>query len=776
MQLVIVESPTKARKLRGFLGSGYHVEASVGHVRDLPKKSLGIDLDKNFTPEYEVSADKKKVVKQLQSLAVDAKRIYLAMDPDREGEAIAWHVKYLLDEAQKKSSRSAAKAKVTKNEENSVTSSSDERFVRATFHEITKQAVLEAIDHPAALNLDLVDAQQARRIVDRLVGYQVSPVLWKKVRRGLSAGRVQSVALRLIAEREREISAFVAEEYWEVGVIVAPTKTAVAPRPIFIDGKVPEELPNDHFLINLERLDEQKFAANTKDLVLPLVTDLEQATYVVTSVETKARTRQSLPPFSTSTLQQSAANKFGFSAKQTMALAQQLYEEGLITYHRTDSFNLAQSAVAMAREYIGSQFGSEYVPAEPRYFANKSKNAQEAHEAIRVTDVTVVGEAIMQKGSSLTDRHVKLYDLIWRRFLASQMAAAVSDQTTILVTATKQHQYQLRATGSVLKFAGWTKLFPGGDDQLLPEVVAGEKLQFGDINPQQKFTQPPPRYNDASLVKELEKRGIGRPSTYASIISVIVDRGYVERREKKFWATQIGLVVSDFLLKHFPEFMSYDFTAEMEEDLDRIARGEKQWRQVVKAFYEPLQQKIGQVVEKADRAQIPVEKTGEACPLCGQTDGGEIVIRAGRFGKFKSCSRFPDCKFTQNLVETVPDVVCPLCAQGQVIAKKTRWGKPFYGCGRYPDCNWASWQKPAVGDRVTPEEWAVLQAARAERAAARETKYGKSNKGSQRAGAKVATTRATTKKTAGSKPATSAKTAKKSSPAKKTTRKAAKKA
>ncbi len=740
MQLVIVESPTKARKLKGFLGSEFRVEASVGHVRDLPKKNLGIDLDNDFEPIYEVSSDKKKVVKQLQTLAVDATKIYLAMDPDREGEAIAWHVQFLL-QPKTKAAKQAATA--------------DGRFVRATFHEITKQAVLAAINKPSTLNLNLVDAQQARRIVDRLVGYQVSPVLWRKVRRGLSAGRVQSVALRLIVEREREIQAFQSEEYWEVGVLVAAKELAAAVRPIYQEGKLPDQLPSGYFQVMLEKVAGKKFAAASQEMVVPLVSDLEKAAYSVTGVETKERVRQSLPPFSTSTLQQAAANRYGFSAKQTMTLAQQLYEEGLITYHRTDSFNLAESAIVMAREYIGQKYGAAFVPAQPRRFANKSKNAQEAHEAIRVTDVSMDSDMVLQKAGQLTERHAKLYDLIWRRFVASQMASAIADQTTVTVTAVGEQEYSLKTTGSVQKFAGWTVLFPAGEDQLLPALKTGQPLQFGDCNPVQKFTQPPARYNDASLVKELEKRGIGRPSTYASIISVIVDRGYVERTDKKFFATQIGMVVADFLLEHFPEFMSYDFTAEMEEDLDRIARGEKAWRAVVKTFYEPLQKKIGQVVEQASRAQIPVQSTGEACPLCGSSDGGEVVIREGKFGKFKSCSRFPECKFTQNLVTTVPDVACPLCHEGQVIARKTRWGKLFYGCARYPECGWASWQKPVVGQTISQEEWQLQQAARAERIAKRqatraasEQSAAKPKKTSKKASARKKKTTKRTKSTA----------------------------
>lgn len=756
MQLVIVESPTKARKLKGFLGNDFRVEASVGHVRDLPKKNLGIDLENNFEPIYEISSDKKKVVKQLQTLAVDATKIYLAMDPDREGEAIAWHVQYLLSQGKTKPTKKPTP------DDKSQSGKEQTRFVRATFHEITQQAVLAAINKPSTLNLNLVDAQQARRIVDRLVGYQVSPVLWRKVRRGLSAGRVQSVALRLIAEREREILAFKPEEYWEVGVLVAATGTTAAVRPIYQDGKLPETLPIGYFQVALEKVDGEKFAAQDQNTTLPLVNDLENATYVVAGIETKERVRQSLPPFSTSTLQQAAATRYGFSAKQTMTLAQQLYEEGLITYHRTDSFNLAESAIAMARDYIGKKYGEQYVPSQARRFANKSKNAQEAHEAIRITDVAVQGEMILQKAGQLTERHVKLYDLIWRRFLASQMASAVADQTTLTVAAHGQREYLLKTSGSVQKFAGWTILFPAGEDQVLPALSPEQKLQFGDINPVQKFTQPPARYNDASLVKELEKRGIGRPSTYASIISVIVDRGYVERTEKKFFATQIGLVVTDFLLEHFPEFMNYDFTAEMEEDLDRIARGEKPWRVVVKAFYDPLQQKIGQVVEQASRAQIPVQKTGDSCPLCGQNDGGEIVIREGKFGKFKSCSRFPECKYTQNLVTTVPDVVCPLCHEGQVVARKTRWGKLFYGCARYPECGWASWQKPVVGQTISQEEWQIQQTARAERIAKRQANKPVATTQSK----KTKTKRAVSKKPVAKKPVrkTKASSSKKTAP------------
>jgi len=404
-----------------------------------------------------------------------------------------------------------------------------------------------------------------------------------------------------------------------------------------------------------------------------------------------------------------------------MRIAQQLYEEGLITYHRTDSFNLSTQSLTMAREYIGKNFDPAYLPAQPRVFSSKSKNAQEAHEAIRVTDAGKLSSQLAGTGR-LTEQHTKLYDLIWRRFLASQMSEARYDQTSVTMTLIPDKKTSfttatLKTNGSILKFPGWRALLPAGDDTPLPDLEKDAALQYQDHSALQKFTQPPARYNDASLVKELEKRGIGRPSTYASIISVIVDRGYVERTNKRFFASPVGITVADFLIQHFPVFMEYEFTAEMEEDLDRISRGEKQWRKVVGAFYTPFHKRIEEVTDSAERVQVPVEKTGEVCPDCGKEEQGEIVIRSGKFGKFKSCSRFPDCKYTQNIVETVEGVTCPLCQKGDVVVKNSRWGKSFFGCSTYPKCDWASWKKPEVGEIMTKEEWAVLQAARAERKA-----------------------------------------------------------
>lgn len=739
MNLVIVESPTKARKLTKFLGKDFVVEASVGHIRDLPKTGLSVDTENNFEPTYAISKDKNKVVSNLRAQAAKADIIYLATDPDREGEAIAWHVKYVLENTTGKFKTKA-------------------KFLRATFHEITKAAVLKAIENPTELSMDMVNAQQARRVVDRLVGYKLSPVLWKKVRRGLSAGRVQSVALRLIVEKEREIEAFKPEEYWELDVALS-TKNISNTVAFTQESKFIEDLDESIFVSRVVSVEGNKFEPKMESVVAPVLEVLDSAEYKVESIERKDRSRVSLAPFTTSTMQQKSATSFGYSGKQTMSLAQQLYEEGLITYHRTDSVNLSDTAVNMAREFIIKEYGNEYLPKTQNIFDKKSKNAQEAHEAIRVTDISIQASDIMQKSARFTPQHVKLYDLIWRRFVASQMDKALYSQTSVKIgfknTKNVGPKYgSLRTSGSILKFDGWMRLFPNREDILLPDLKEEENLNFVDKTAAQKFTQPPARYNDASLIKELEKRGIGRPSTYASIISVIIDRGYIERNQKKFFASAVGMTVSDFLLEHFPIVMDYDFTAEMEENLDKISRGEKEWRKTVADFYTPLEKKIETVTDKAERTQIPVEKTGEICPDCGKEHGGEIVIRSGRFGKFKSCNRFPECKFTQNIVEKVEDVVCPLCQKGEVTIKNTRWGKPFFGCGNYPKCNWASWKKPEKGEMMSQEEWAVLQAAREERKAKWAERNGKkvAEKETKVAKSKKVTKKPAKKKSAKKKP------------------------
>lgn len=722
MKLVLVESPTKARKLTTYLGPGYIVRASVGHIRDLPKSKMGVDIEHDFVPEYLIPRDKTQVVKELRTLADKADQIVLATDPDREGEAIGWHLQQVL----------SGEGDTTKKKAKAI---SPDHFVRATFHEITKSAILEAIAHPAQLNMDLVNAQQARRILDRLVGYSVSPVLWKKIRYGLSAGRVQSVALRFIVEREREIEKFKPEEYWEVDVLLSVEPKAVGEKKdvlkkidtYFKENKI-ENIPEGMFIARVVEINRAEYNPKLEAEVLPVTTILATAQYVVKDVEKKERRRAALPPFTTSTLQQQSATRFGYTSKNTMRLAQQMYEEGFITYHRTDSVNLSTQALDMARAYIGKEFGASYLPSSPHVFSTKTKNAQEAHEAIRPTDLGLSPDEIR---SRLGEQHAKLYDLIWRRFVASQMESAVYDQTTVSVQAeitevkSSITSCLLKAAGSSLKFDGWMKLFPNQGDVLLPDLEAKQPLDFQDMNAAQKFTQPPPRYNDASLIKTLEKEGIGRPSTYASIISVIEDRGYVDRREKKFFPTAVGTVVNDFLVLHFDKIVDYKFTANMEDDLDAISRGEKKWQEIIRDFYTPLEKIVSTVIEKADRSPVPFEKTGITCPKCGATEHGEIVIREGKFGKFKSCSRFPECDFTERIVNKLEGVICPLCQKGDVVIKPTRYGKDFYGCSRYPECDWASWIKPEAGVKLSAEEWTKMKAERDARKAAREAKYGK---------------------------------------------------
>ncbi|OGV91800.1 DNA topoisomerase I [Microgenomates group bacterium RIFCSPLOWO2_01_FULL_46_13] len=675
MELVIVESPTKARTLGRFLGKEYQIEASMGHLRDLPKSQFGIDVDHDFKPEYVIVKDKDAVVKGLKAAAAKADQVILAMDPDREGEAIAYHVRYLIKNAKLKSKKS--------------------KFQRVTFHEITQPAIEDALKHPHDLDLKLVHAQQARRVVDRLVGYTLSPVLWKKVRRGLSAGRVQSVAVRLIVEREQEINAFKPQEYWLILVNLKSQKgEAFTAELISINAKKIVVAGSQTLEVSQTAAAKETITLPTKASIESVITDLKASRYLVTNVDRQEKHRSPYPPFTTSTLQQAAANRFGWSGRQTMKLAQDLYEQGTITYHRTDSVNLSPLAVTAAAEFIKKEFGQNFLPEKPRSYKTKSKNAQEAHEAIRPTDVTA-----KEIHDSFTPRHQKLYQLIWQRFLSSQMADAVYDATTIDIEATPEkstNKYGLRVTGSIQKFSGWKKV-TGLDNQdtIAPSVDKGETCQFIDVKSEQKFTQPPPRYSDASLVKALEERGIGRPSTYAPIISTIIDRGYIERTDRRFYPTLVGQAVVKFLLTNFDSIMDYDFTADMEENLDRIARGEKDWVPVVGTFWKPFKEKAEQVEKNSKRVPVPVEKTGQKCPECNQ---GEVVIRSGRFGKFLSCSRFPDCKYTANYQEKVDGLKCPGCGQGDVVIKRTKKGRQFYGCSRYPACKWASWTNPKQGN------------------------------------------------------------------------------
>jgi len=649
MDLIIVESPTKAKTLGRFLGKDYSVEATMGHVKDLPKSKLGVDVDKNYKPDYILVDARSKELNKIKGLAKKAKIIYLATDPDREGEAIAAHVKEEIGNGKTK---------------------------RIVFHEITETAVNHALSEPRGVDENLVNAQIARRVLDRLVGYKLSPLLWRKVRRGLSAGRVQSVAVRLIVEREAEIKAFKAEEYWE----------------IFCD--VQKSLPagrQDTFRIKLlkEKVGNQK----ESDVI---VNNLKNASYQVSDVVKRERHKKPFAPFTTSTMSQAAANLYGWSAKKTMSVAQKLYEEGLITYHRTDSLNIAVSAQAAALKYISDKYGPEYVPVKPNFYKTNSKSAQEAHEAIRPTTPA-------DNGTELVKEQAKLYDLIRNRFLASQMTPSVYDETKIDVAADK---YLLRATGQTQKFAGWKIVYnykAPTDEVILPKVTVGDALNLLSVDPQQKFTQPPARFNEASLIKTLEKLGIGRPSTYAPTIHTIQIRKYIEKEDKKFFPTHIGEAVNSFLMANFSDVFEYQFTADMENDLDNIAKGTAGWEKIIDAFYKPFNKKLESVGESAKRVKIETEKLGRKCPECKE---GELVIRIGRFGKFISCERFPDCKHTEKYLDKI-DMKCPDCKDGDVIVKKTGKGRPFFGCSRYPECKYASWKNPKLnkdGDETEDQE------------------------------------------------------------------------
>ena len=645
MNLIIVESPTKARTLSRFLGKGYEVAATMGHIKDLPKNTLGVDVEKNFTPQYQDVEKKKAAVDEIKKLAKKADKIFIATDPDREGEAIAAHVSEML---------------VGKE-------------TRITFHEITKEAVDEAIKNPRAVDKNLVDAQIARRVLDRLVGYKLSPLLWKKVRRGLSAGRVQTVAVRLIVEREREIEKFKPLEYWEIWCEVSSKKA-------------------EKFIVRfIGSGDKNVDVKNTRE-ASAIVASLKKSKYQVSDVRQREVRKNPYPPFTTSTLAQAGARVFGWSAKRTMSIAQRLYERGNITYHRTDSAYIAKGALEKVRDFIQEKFGKNYLPPTPRFYKVTSKVAQEAHEAIRPTNLGLEAEAIKSKKYG-NDASI-LYELIWRRFIASQMTSSVYDETTIDVLAKNGEAYLLRASGQVIKFDGWKKVIPAKKDvdgeAILPKVSANEALSLIKVNSDQKFTEPAARYNEASLIKTLEKLGIGRPSTYAPIITTIQFRNYVEKKEGKFFPTPIGVAVNDFLLPNFKELFDYAFTAEMEGDLDKVADGKVSWQDSIKKFWTPFSGKLDSVTEHAKRVKIEVEKLGRKCPECGK---GELVVRIGRFGKFISCSRFPDCKFTEKYVEKI-GMKCPKCGKGDVIVKKTGKGKKFFGCSLYPKCDFASWRNP----------------------------------------------------------------------------------
>ena len=645
MKLIIVESPRKSRTLKQFLGKDYQVAATLGHIRDLPQKKLGVDIEKDFKPKYVAISGKGKTIKRLKELQKKAQKTILGLDLDREGEAIAWHTKKILNLKEKD-------------------------YDRIIFHEITKQAIEQALKNPRKIDMDLVNAQQARRILDRIVGYKLSPFLWRKVMRGLSAGRVQSVAVRLIVEREKEIKAFVSQEYWEIEALL-------------------QKLKNGEFKAKLAKKDGKtipKLEIKLKKEADKIVKDLKGTEYKVINIERKERKRNPLPPFTTSTLQQEAWQRFRFPAKTTMGIAQNLYERGLISYHRSDSLNLSQQSLKAAKKFIITHLGKNYWAGTFKTYKTKAKAAQEAHEAIRPTSPEKVPEKVkIQAG--LNDYQSRLYELIWQRFIACQMAQAVFDSTVVDIQA---KNYEFKATGQILKFDGFLKVYPlKYEETELPSLEVNEILKLIKLIPSQHFTQPPPRYTEATLIKELEKNGIGRPSTYAPIISVIQKRNYIKKNEKKkFEPTEVGVLVSNLLVEHFPKIVDIQFTAKMEEDLDKIAEGKKKWVPVLWEFYTPFEKNLKQKYKEVEK-QKPIEKTDKKCPECG----APLLIRFGRFGKFYGCSGFPKCKYTAPIEKSL-GIKCPRCKKGEIIEKKTKKGKTFYACNQWPKCDFALWDEP----------------------------------------------------------------------------------
>ena len=652
--LVIVESPAKAKTIERYLGKKYKVKASIGHVRDLPRSQTGIDTENNYQPKYITIRGKGPVLQELKTAAKKAKKIYLASDPDREGEAIAWHLANALN-------------------------IDIESECRVVFNEITKDAILESFKHPRPIDMDLVDAQQARRILDRLVGYNISPILWKKVKKGLSAGRVQSVALRLIIDRENEIKEFVPEEYWSIEGLLEKGKK--------------------QFDALFYGTGDQKIKLSNEDEVKAVLSQLKGDAFEVTNVVKRERKRNAAPAFTTSSLQQEAARKLNFRAKKTMMLAQQLYEGidigkkegtvGLITYMRTDSTRISDTAKAEATGYIEKKYGKEYVAGEVKQ-AKKQTNAQDAHEAIRPTSALRTPEDLK---AVLSRDQLRLYRLIWDRFIASQMSPAVLDTVTVDL---KNNDVQFRANGSQVKFPGFMKLYiEGTDDQteettkLLPEMEIGDQVKTIAIEPKQHFTQPPPRYSEARLVKTLEEMGIGRPSTYAPTLDTIQKRGYVQLDAKRFVPTELGEIVHQAMLEFFPEIINIEFTAKMEQDLDGVEEGVTKWVEVIDAFYKDFEPHLKHAEEEMEKIEIKDEPAGEDCENCGSP----MVYKLGRYGKFMACSNFPECRNTKAIVKPI-GVKCPSCKEGEIVERKSKTKRVFYGCDRYPDCEFVSWDKP----------------------------------------------------------------------------------
>ena len=668
--VVIVESPAKARTLSRILGNGYNVLASIGHVRDLPKSKMAIDVENDFAPDYIVPRDKSSVVKEIKAAANAADTVYLATDPDREGEAISWHLMEAVGIPQ-------------------------ERMRRVVFHEVTENAVRRAFDEPREIDVDLVNAYQARRVLDRLVGYRLSPVLWSKVRKGLSAGRVQSAALRLVVEREAEIDAFVPQEYWEIDADLL-TRAIQATQAEDFSARYRSELGAS-----------RAATIPNQEMADSILADLRVSSYQVASVRRRETTRRPGPPFITSTLQQEAFRKLRFTARRTMTIAQQLYEGlpignegpiGLITYMRTDSTNMANEAVQEARTVIGNRYGKDHVPASPRSFSRRVKGAQEAHEAIRPTSFMRDPESLR---NSLSREQFNLYQLIWQRALASQMADAKFDQTTVDITASGAPSgvsHTLRVSGSIMTFAGYLAVYREGLDEpdaesdegrVLPDLQEGQPLNLRNVAGTQRFTQPPPRFTEATLIRALEERGIGRPSTYAAILSTIQDRGYVDKADNRFRPLKLGTAVSGLLSEYFPQVSSLDFTSRIEEELDDVARGEREWVPVLRDFYGPFNERIDTAQEKIERVRNIDEETDEICPECD----ANMVIKRGRYGPFLSCSRFPDCRGMKR-IQKGTGAHCPECG-GELVQRSSRKSRrPFYGCSNYPNCNFLTNQEP----------------------------------------------------------------------------------
>jgi len=650
--LVIVESAAKAKTIGKFLGKNYAIKASVGHIRDLPKSSLGVDVESGFVPRYITIRGKGELLKEIKDEAAKAEKVLLATDPDREGEAIAWHLTQAIN-------------------------INPQSMCRIEFNEITKDAVKKAVKTPRSIDMDRVNAQQARRVLDRLVGYNLSPLLWAKVRKGFPSWRVQSIAVRLICDREREIEEFITEEYWTVDVELTTTK-------------------KDMITVRLIALGKEKLELKNESEVQKVLKDLNSLTYQVTGIENKEKRRKALPPFITSTMQQEAYRKLGFTSSRTMRVAQELYEGlsigsegtvGLITYLRTDSTRISSEAQEEALQFIKEKFGESYQPETPNIYKTK-KTAQDAHEAIRPSSVFRHPDQL--KNNLTRDQH-RLYKMIWERFIASQMSPAVYDTQTVDVAA---GDYGLRATGSILKFPGHLAVYKDGEfaeteKKKLPVLKETEKLKLTQVIPEQHFTQPPPRFTEATLVKLLEEKNIGRPSTYAPIIETIIKRGYVERKNKQFVPTELGYIVGDILMKHFPEIMDVEFTASMEEELDDIEEGGKVWQDTVAEFYNTFSQRLTEAEATIEKVEIKPEEAGRDCPQCGQP----LVYRMGRYGKFLACSGFPTCKYTESMAQEA-GVPCPNCGN-PLLMLHTKKGRLFFGCKNYPQCDFKSWNRPS---------------------------------------------------------------------------------